>query len=126
MGGVNFAFSETLAAMEKQCYLLSLILLVSCSTVFQTIGIHEDNIEKVEVFQGFPGEKIEMKDQFEKSIIDDLNNSKDNGPTKFMKTHRILIYHSDGKIDTLYTNGRIHQFNGWYKTEDNLIEKYSR
>ena len=111
--------------MKKILYLILIGLMVSCESV-QEIGITKNDIEKIEVFQGYPGEQIQMIDEFESKLIKDLNNSKYNGPTKFMKTHRILIYHFDGAIDTIATNGQVHQYNGWYKTEENLIEKYSR
>ena len=111
--------------MKKIFYLTLPILLIACGSSLK-IGISENDIEKIEVFQGYPGEQIEMVDGFESKLIEDLNDSKYNGPTKFMKTHRILIYHSDGALDTISTNGSAHQYNGWYISEENLIEKYSR
>jgi len=84
-----------------------------------------NNIELIEIYQGYPGTKIQMKEGFEKEFIADLNTSKKLGPTKFMKTHRILIYYTDKNIDTIYTNGSIHIFRNWYKSDENLIDKYS-
>jgi hypothetical protein len=67
--------------------------MISCGST-QKIGIVVNNIEKVEVTQA--NKTINMKDGFEDQLIQDLNNSKYLGPTKFMKTHWILIYHSNG------------------------------
>lgn len=111
--------------MKKIGYLILLTVMISCSST-EKIGITETNIERVEVFQGHPGEQIQMVDGFENKLIEDLNNSKYSGPTKFMKTHRILIYHSNGAVDTVLTNGKVHQFNGWYLSNENLIKKYSQ
>lgn len=97
--------------------------MVSCSST-QKIGIIEGSVEKVEVFQA--DKTVEMKEGFEDQLIQDLNNSKYVGPTKFMKTHWILIYHFNGSVDSVLTNGIVHQYNGWYKSEENLIEKYRR
>ncbi len=97
---------------------------MSCTTQKNlTFGFLE--IEKIEVYQGYSGTKINMKDGFEQAFIKDLNKSKDVGPTKYMKTHRFLIHHINGKIDTILTNGTIHQYKGWHKSMVNLIEKYS-
>ena len=109
--------------MKKIFYLPIIGLIISCGST-QKIGIIENNIEKVEVSQA--DKTIDMKDGFEDQLIQDLNNSKYLGPTKFMKTHWILIYHSNGSVDSVLTNGTVHQYNGWYKSEENLIEKYSR
>lgn len=111
--------------MKKILYFTLIGSIASCGTV-QEIEISENDIEKIEVFKGYPGEQIQMIDGFESKLIKDLNDSKYNGPTKFGKTHRILIYHSDGAIDTIATNGQLHQYNGCYKSEENLIAKYSR
>lgn len=96
---------------------------MSCGST-QNIGIVDYDIEKIEVTQA--NKSIDLKEGFENQLIQDLNKSKYLGPTKFMKTHRILIYHSDGDIDTIATNGQVHQYKGWYKSEENLIEKYSK
>ena len=111
--------------MKKILYSTFLALLASCG-LSQRIGIPTNDIEKIEVFKGYPGEQIPMRDGFESKLIEDLNRSTYNGPTKFMKTHEILIYHSDGTIDTIRTNGVVHLFNGYYQSNENLIEKYSR
>lgn len=103
---------------------LFIVVLVSCKAQ-KSISIDFSSLDKIEVYQGYPGTKIKMKDGFEKEFIFDLNESKDAGPTKYIKTHRIQIYHKNGKIDTLLTNGTIHQFNGWHKSKTDLLEKYS-
>jgi hypothetical protein len=110
--------------MKHIAFLIILISQMSC-TLKKTLNIKSDDIDSVEVYKGFPGSKIEMKEGFENDLIVDLNNSKELGPTKYGKTHRILIHYKDQKIDTIYTNGIIHNFKGWYKSEDNLIEKYT-
>ena len=96
---------------------------MSCGST-NKIGIVESDIEKVEVIQA--DKTIDMKDGFEGQLIQDLNNSKYLGPTKYIKTHWILLYHSNGTVDSVLTNGTVHQYKGWYESEENLIEKYSR
>lgn len=109
--------------MKNVFYLTLFGLMMSCSPT-QRIGIVENNIVKVEVIQA--DKTIDMKEGFEDQLITDLNNSKYLGPTKFMKTHWIFVYHSNGTVDSVLTNGSVHQFNGWYKSEENLIEKYRK
>ena len=98
--------------------------LFSCS-LRKTLTIKSNNVKQIEIYQGYPGKKILLKEGFEKEFIADLNKSKDVGPTKYMKTHRILIHYNSNETDTIYTNGNIHNFKSWYKSEENLIEKYS-
>lgn len=97
---------------------------ISCSST-KTLKLDINKIDRIEVYQGYPGNKVPMKVGFENNFIADLNKSKDLGPTKYMKTHRILIYYKDNNTDTIYTNGNIHQFKNWYKSSENLIEKYA-
>ncbi len=67
-----------------------------------------------------------MKEGFEMDFVADLNQSKMVGPNKFMKTYRIFIHFMDNHMDTVYSNGTIHNFKSAYvKSEENLIEKYS-
>lgn len=113
----------TMVEMTNIFYITCIVLMISCGST-KKIGIVESDIETIEVIQA--DRTIDMKDGFEYQLIQDLNNSKYLGPTKFMKTHWILIHHSNGTVDSILTNGTVHQYNGWYKSEDNLIEKYSR
>lgn len=101
--------------------------LISCSLNLKkkTLTINPSNVEKIEIYQGYPGNKIRMKEGFEKEFITDLNKSKEVGPTKYMKTHRILIHYTNKETDTIYTNGSIHNFKNWYESDRNLIEKFS-
>jgi hypothetical protein len=110
--------------MKLLSYIFIFSALTSCNAQ-KGILIDFSEVDKIEVFQGYPGTKIKMKDGFKKEFIFDLNESKDVGPTKYMKTHRFLIHHKNGDIDTLFTNGTIHQFKGWSKSKINLLEKYS-
>ncbi len=110
--------------MKLLSHILILLVLTSCNAQ-KLISIDFSKVDKIEVYQGYPGTKIKMKDDFEKEFIFDLNESKSVGPTKYMKTHRVLIHHKNGEIDTLLTNGTIHQFNGWSKSKIDLLEKYS-
>jgi hypothetical protein len=111
--------------MKLLSHILFLIVLTSCNAQ-KPISFDFSKVNTIEVYQGYPGTKIKMKDGFEKEFIFDLNESKNVGPTKYIKTHRILIHHTNGKIDTLLTNGTIHQFNGWSKSQIDLLEKYSK
>ncbi len=110
--------------MKIFSYLFFLSILTSCNAQ-SNLTFDYPQIEKIEVYQGYPGTKINMKEGFEQEFIRGLNESKDVGPTKYMKTHRLLIHHINGEIDTILTNGTIHQYKGWYKSKTNLIEKYS-
>ena len=110
--------------MKLLSHILILLVLSSCNAQ-KPISIDFSKVDKIEVYQGYPGTKIKMKDDFEKEFIFDLNESKNVGPTKYMKTHRVLIHHKNGEIDTLLTNGKIHQFNGWSKSKIDLLDKYS-
>lgn len=110
--------------MKLLSHILILLVLTSCNAQ-KPISIDFSKVDKIEVYQGYPGTKIKMKDDFEKEFIFDLNESKNVGPTKYMKTHRVLIHHKNGEIDTLLTNGKIHQFNGWSKSKIDLLDKYS-
>ncbi len=98
--------------------------LISCG-LQKTLTIDSNRVEQIEIYQGYQGVKIQMINGFEKEFIADLNKSKELGPTKYMKTHRILIHYTDKNIDTIYTNGNIHNFKNWYKSDENLIDKYS-
>ena len=109
----------------KQIVILTFFLVFISCGFHKTLTFDSNNIELIEIYQGYPGTKIQMKEGFEKEFIADLNASKKLGPTKFMKTHRILIYYTDKNIDTIYTNGSIHSFRNWYKSDENLIDKYS-
>ena len=99
-----------------------MILSPSCKTQ-KKLSFNDSDVTKIEV-QGFQETGIELQNDFKEEFIKDLNESKNLGPTKFAKSHRFLIHHSDGKIDTLLTNGTIHKFNGWYQSKVNLLEKY--
>jgi hypothetical protein len=104
--------------------ILCLFILTSCKAK-KDITFNLSEIEKIEVYQGYPGTRIQMKNNFEREFIKDMNNSKDNGPTKYIKTHSFLIHHKSGEIDTILTNGTIHQYKGWFRSKQDLIKKYS-
>jgi hypothetical protein len=114
---------SSMIEMKNLFYITFIGLMMSCGST-NKIGIVESDIEKVEVIQA--DRTIDMKDGFEGQLIQDLNNSKYLGPTKYIKTHWILLHLSNGTVDSILTNGTVHQYNGWYETEENLIEKYSK
>lgn len=58
-------------------------------------------------------------------MIADLSQSVDVGPMKYRKTHRFLVYYTHAARDTIYTNGKLHQFHGWYASKEDLIKKYA-
>ena len=109
----------------RQIAILTILGLLISSGSHKALTINTSNVEQIEIYQGYPGTKLQMKEGFEKEFIADLNKSKELGPTKYMKTHRILIHYTDKNIDTIYTNGNIHNFKNWCKSDENLIEKYS-
>jgi hypothetical protein len=110
----------------KQLLVILILLgtLISCDST-KTLRLDSKNVKEIEIYEGSSGTKIQMKEGFEKDFIIDLSNSVEQGPTKFIKTHRILVHYSDKKTDTIYTNGTTHNFNGWFESEVNLIEKYT-
>lgn len=110
--------------MKIFSYILCLFILTSCKAK-KDVTFNLSEIEKIEVYQGYPGTRIQMKNNFEREFIKDMNNSKDNGPTKYIKTHSFLIHHKSGEIDTILTNGTIHQYKGWFRSKQDLIKKYS-
>lgn len=97
---------------------------MSCAAK-KTLTLHSNDIEQILIYEGFSDTEVKMKSGFENDFITDLNNSKALPPTKFIKTHRILIYYNDHKVDTIYSNGKIQDFNGWFQSDENLIEKYA-
>lgn len=97
---------------------------ISCSAT-KALKFDINKVNRIEIYQGFPGNRVLMKVGFENDFIADLNKSKELGQTKYTKTHKILIYNKDNKTDTIYTNGNIHNFKNWYKSDENLIEKYA-
>ena len=125
----TFAKPETVmpnfkTTMRQIAILTILGLLISCG-LHKTLTFEPSKIEFIEIHQGYPGTQIQMKEGFEKEFIADLNESKELGPIKYMKTHRILFHHIDKDIETICTNGSIHNFKKWYKSDENLVDKYS-
>lgn len=108
----------------KFIYTLLALLLISCSTQ-KNLNYVTSEIDEVEIFEGFPDAELKTTADFQERFIADLIASKEVGPTKFIITHSFLIHHSTGKIDTIFTNGIIHNSNGWFKSKENLIEKYT-
>ena len=115
-----------LKKMKLTLLLSTILILISCNSSVQKSNFYEfSEVEKIEVFNGFPGEKVSMKQNFERKLIADLNNHENIGPRKFQKSYRILIHKKNGKTDTLRTNGKI--FKGHKKTfevKENLLDKY--
>lgn len=109
----------------KEIIAVILIGLISCNGL-NKIRLSIDTVDSIEVLVLGSKKPIPMKKEFERKFLNDLIDSKNVGPTKYIKTHQILIHHSNDLIDTILTNGTIHQFNGWYKTDDNIIEKYQQ
>lgn len=112
--------------MKLTLFLSTILILISCNSSVQKSNFYEfSEIEKIEVFKGFPGEKVSMKQNFERKLIADLNNHENIGPTKFQKSYRILIHKKNGETDTLRTNGKI--FVGHkttFEVKENLLDKY--
>ncbi|GAB3173631.1 hypothetical protein GCM10027291_30270 [Telluribacter humicola] len=81
-----------------------------------------NNVEQVEIYLE---NIVQIKGGFGKEFIKNLNKSKELGPTKYMKTNIISIHYKNGETGTVHTNGSIHSFKNWYKSDGNLIEKYS-
>jgi len=107
-------------------FLVFILVFISCNSRVEKSNFYEfSEIEKIEVYKGFPGEKIKMQENYEKKLITGINSHENINPTKFMKPYRVLIYKKDGEIDTLRTNGEI--FVGkknTFKVTENLIDKF--
>jgi len=112
--------------MKQTIFLGIILLFISCTSQVQKSNFYEfSEIKKIEVVKGFPGEKVSMQQNFEGKLITDLNSHENIGPTKFMKSHRVLIYKQNGEIDTLRTNGEIFVGkNNTFKVKENLLDKY--
>ncbi len=116
--------------MKIIIFLISSLLLISCSSKNKQIISRLDKIEKIEVYQS--STKIEMQDDFKEKFMVEVKKAKKAKVVKFMKTHQFLIYKTDNTIDTLYTNGEAYQMQGdWFKgkyfiTKENLIDKYKK
>ncbi len=113
--------------MKTIIFLISSLLLISCSSKNKQIISRLDKIEKIEVYQS--STKIEMQDDFKEKFMVEVKKAK---VVKFMKTHQFLIYKTDNTIDTLYTNGTAYQMQGdgfkgkYFITKENLIDKYKK
>ncbi len=57
--------------MKNIFYILILIITVSCA-VKKTLILNSDEIERIEVYKGFPGTEIQMKNGFEKEFLSEL------------------------------------------------------
>lgn len=113
----------------KKIFYIALIGLSSCATT-ERMAI-DNTIAKIEIDNGYSGEIIEIKSEIQNDLIADLNESKLCGPMKYIKSHRIFLFHANSDVDTIWTNGQIHQMkiDGKYKTyksKVDLIKKYSR
>ena len=83
------------------------------------------HVKAIEVYRYPREEKVPMKAGFEKAFLADLNQASEVGPMKYGKTYRILIHYTDQASDTIASNGTLHQFQGWYRSEEDLIKKYA-
>ena len=115
--------------MMKNLSYLTLIGLMSCAPSMDLID--QEDVHSIEVYNGITGNHLDVKSSTQSELIYDLNNSELCKAIKYIKTHRILVFHKNNEIDTIWTNGYIHQVhtNGKYRTyesSDNLIEKYCR
>lgn len=99
-------------------------IIITCCTS-KPLRLNLSDVELVEVYQGFNKNKLQMKEGSHSKVIEELNNSEIISPVKYKKTHSILIHYSDKRIDTIYTNGKIHFFKNYYKTDNDLVEMYT-
>ncbi len=109
--------------MKKFKYLYCFFVLTSCG-VQKEFAFKVSNVEKVEFFQEYSGEKFKANNTTKKMFLRDLNKAVKTDTIAYLKTYKIFIHHKKGKIDTLFTNGYLYKNRTGFKTEENLIEKY--
>jgi len=100
------------------------VAIMSCTSQKQ-LDFESEDITRIDVYQRNPGTTIRMKYDFEVDLIKDLIESKYIGPTKYAKTHKIIIYDKNGQIDTIWSNGTVHCYKECYRSDENLIDKYN-
>ncbi len=110
--------------MKQNACIVYILTFAACSAQQQLTFKYTD-IEKIEIVSKYLDKKIKMKANFREDFIADLNTSKAFYTEENLSTHKILIYNTTKKIDTLLTDGFIHQNKSFYKSKENLIKKYS-
>jgi hypothetical protein len=98
--------------------------LVSCGYT-KNMALRGSKVERIEILQGLQGRRVQVKEEFEQTFMGDLSASKQVSPTKYIKSHIILISYTGGDFDTILTNGSIHQLKNWYRSDVDLLEKYT-
>ncbi len=79
----------------KQLLVILILLgtLISCDST-KTLRLDSKNVKEIEIYEGFPGTKIQMKEGFEKDFIIDLSNSVE------LRTNK--IYQNTSNLGSLY------------------------
>ena len=108
--------------MNKLLYLMSFLLLCSCS---QSLNYDIAEVDKIELYRSNSSYPIKMQKGFEKGLIEDLKQVKTSDVAEIQSPYRLLIHHTSGAIDTLFTNGTIHQKEEFYESKENLLYKYA-
>ncbi len=104
--------------------MFSLFLMISCIPKTKYLNLNSSDITKIEIIP-FNSEKYILENEEKDDLISKLNESKKDGPYKYMKTHRILFFYKNGKIDTVLSNGKILQIKStWYVSDKNYLETY--
>ena len=81
--------------MKHLFFLFFYILEISCTQDRRTLNFKPNEIDHIEVYKGFPRDKVEMSVDFENELIADLNKSKPLGLTKHAKTHIFIIFYKN-------------------------------
>ena len=112
--------------IKKLQIITILLLLFSCQSPKKenNINYNIEQVKKIEVYNGYKGSILKMKKDFKTNFIEEYNQSEKIAPIKFKKSYLVLIYLNNNRIDTLRTNGSIFIGKSYYKTQENIIEKY--
>jgi hypothetical protein len=112
----------------KLIYLISIILFfISCDMREKNLNqIDIEDVKCITIFKSYPEELIKLDTITSKALLNEIKKIKEvQGPIKYAKTHRIIIYYKSKAIDTLFTNGTIFRLKShFYKSKENLISKY--
>ena len=111
----------------KLLILVFLMNLISCTNYkFSLIDLDFNDVKKIKILIGYPGEEIQISNNLNKLIINDLKNLKEiQGPIKFGKTHKIVVFYNSKVNDTLFTNGTTYRYkNSYYSSKNDLLLKY--
>lgn len=103
---------------------ITLILLISISSCSTGKNLNLTDVNKIEIKNIKTDKFIQMNKSDEYKFLNELNQAKETGPYKFMKEYLIIVHRNSNITDSIYSNGFLHIYKGFYKSNENIIEKY--